>query len=81
VFAEWHLFGAASSGAVNKGQLLAACGENLGDAERMIERVEDGSVIGNRSHACQVIALSRTWRPSVGLVVAPGSVRRRRSLR
>jgi hypothetical protein len=58
VFAEWHLLGAASTGAVNMGQLIAACGENLGDEETMLERVEDKSVIGNRCHACQAIALS-----------------------
>jgi len=60
VFAEWHVLGGASSGAVNEGQLVAACGENLGDEEAMIERVEGESVIGNRCHACQAIALSRT---------------------
>jgi hypothetical protein len=60
LFAEWHLLGAASRGAVNRGQLVAACGENLGDEESMLERVDDESVIGNRCPACQGIALSRS---------------------
>jgi hypothetical protein len=37
---------------------MAACGENLGDEERMLEPVEDESVIGNRCPACQAIALA-----------------------
>lgn len=57
VFAQWHLLGAASAGAVNRGLLMAACGENLGDEESMLERVEDESVVGNRCPACQGIAL------------------------
>lgn len=57
-FALWHLLGAASTGAINKGFLTAACGENLGDEERAVERVEDESVVGNRCAACQAIALS-----------------------
>jgi hypothetical protein len=53
----WHLLGAASRGAVG-GQFVAACGENLGDQEAMLERVDDESVIGNRCSVCQAIALS-----------------------
>ena len=59
VFAQWHLLGAPSTGAVNRGLLTAACGENLGDEERAIERVEDESVVGNRCPACQGIALAQ----------------------
>jgi hypothetical protein len=58
VFAQWHVLGAAASGAVNRGQLIAECGENLGDEEGMLERVDEESVIGNRCAACQGIALS-----------------------
>ncbi len=58
LFAEWHLLGDASTGAINRGQLVAACGENLGDQESMVERVDDESVVGNRCSACQDIALS-----------------------
>jgi hypothetical protein len=59
LFAQWHLLGAATTGAVNRGILTAACGENLGDDEAMLERVEDTSVVGNRCAACQGIALTR----------------------
>jgi hypothetical protein len=60
LFAQWHLMGAASTGAVNRGILTAACGENLGDEEAMLERVEDESVVGNRCPACQGIALAKS---------------------
>ncbi len=58
LFAQWQLLGAPSTGAVNRGILTAAGGENLGDEESMLERVEDDSVIGNRCPACQGIALA-----------------------
>jgi hypothetical protein len=52
--------GPASAGAVNRGILTAACGENLGDEESMLERVEDESVVGNRCPACHGIALAKS---------------------
>lgn len=57
LFAQWHLLGAPSTGAVNRGYFTAACGETLGDEERAIEQVEDESVVGSRCAACQGIAL------------------------
>ena len=57
LFAEWHLLGQASTGAINRGQFVAECGENLGDDEAMLERVDDESVIGNRCAACQDVVL------------------------
>jgi hypothetical protein len=49
----------ASIGAVNRGLLIAACGENLVDEERMVERIEDEAVVGNRCPSCQGMALRR----------------------
>ena len=57
LFAQWHLLGAASTGAINRGNLTAACGENLGDEEAMLERVDDDAMVGDRCPACQAIAL------------------------
>jgi hypothetical protein len=58
LFATWHLLGPASAGAVNRGILTAECGENLGDEERMLERVDEESVIGSRCSAWQGVALA-----------------------
>ena len=58
---QWHLLAKESQvGAVNRGLFVAACGENLGDEEGMLERMDDESVIGNRCPACQGIALQST---------------------
>ena len=58
LFAEWHLLADQQQvGAVNRGLFIAACGENLGDEEGMLERMEDEAVIGNRCAACKGIAL------------------------
>jgi hypothetical protein len=56
LFAQWHLLGTASTGAINRGILTAACGENLGDEEAMLERVHVDAVVENRCPVCRAIA-------------------------
>ena len=71
LFARWHLLGAASTGAINRGNLTAACGEDLGDEEAMLERVDDDAMVDHRCPACQAIALDE----STGRSVVQGGVR------
>ncbi len=60
LFAQWHLLGAPSTGAINRGILTAACGENLGDDEAMLERVGNDSIVDDRCPACEAIGLAES---------------------